>query len=109
MAISPIDLQTLFSQVDKVGKQENAQKAGLAIQQSMQHMKAQQIAEQKIDSVNEAQDSGDGAEGIKDRSGPRQGPEGENERKEGEEKEAVEKHESTISDPDLGRNIDVSL
>ena len=36
MAIQPIDLQTLFTQVDKVGKAQSAQREGLAVQQAIQ-------------------------------------------------------------------------
>jgi hypothetical protein len=36
MAIQPIDLQTLFTQMDKVAKQKSAEKEGLVLQQSLQ-------------------------------------------------------------------------
>jgi hypothetical protein len=107
MAISPIDLQTLFTQVDKIGKQETAQREGAAIQQAIQQARSQQVTEAKINAVNEAPDQGEGAEGIRDGGGRR--PEGEARKKTGEEAERDEKEEDVIRDPDLGRNIDVSL
>lgn len=107
MAISPIDLQTLFTQVDKIGKQETAQREGAAIQQAIQQAQSQRITEEKINAVNEAQDQGEGAEGVRDGGGRR--PEGEARKKAGEEEDRDEKEEDIIRDPDLGRNIDVSL
>jgi hypothetical protein len=110
MAIQPIDLQTLFTQMDKVGKAQSDQKEGLHLQQSLQGMANQKKIEEKIQSVNEAQDSGEGAERIKDkprrkrqhsnrpedRTSADDGDDGGNDRPE------------IIQDPDLGRNIDVS-
>jgi hypothetical protein len=109
MAIAPIDLQTLFTQIDKIGKQETAQKEGLAIQQALQQAQSQRLTDEKIRSVNEAQDQGEGSEKVRDRDGRRASPEGGSSRH-GEEKEnAEEKKDGVIRDPELGRNIDVSL
>ncbi|MDR2181328.1 MAG: hypothetical protein LBN92_01460 [Treponema sp.] len=106
MAISPIDLQTLFTQVDKVGKQESAQREGAAIQQSLQQAQVQQRTEDRIRSVNEAQNAGEGAEAIKDRR-PRQKEGGEKHREEEAPEEEADA-ENELRDPDLGRNIDVT-
>jgi hypothetical protein len=76
MAIQPIDLQTLFTQIDKVGKAQSAQKEGLAAQQALQGVQLQRKTEEHIQSVNEAQDTGEGAEKINDhgqRGGKEQG------------------------------------
>lgn len=110
MAISPIDLQTLFTQVDKIGRQETAQKSGAAIQQAIQQAQSQRLTEEKIRSVNEAPDQGDGAEGVRDRNGRKAGREAASKR-EAEDEDETEGAEETgvIRDPDLGRNIDVSL
>jgi type II secretory pathway pseudopilin PulG len=107
MAISPIDLQTLFTQVDKIGKQEAAQREGAAIQQAIQQARSQQVTEAKINAVNEAPDQGEGAEGVRDGGGGR--PESGARKKAEEEADGDEKKEDVIRDPDLGRNIDVSL
>jgi len=110
MAISPIDLQTLYSQVDKVGKQESAQREGAALQQALQQAKNQQLTEERIRSVNEAQNSGEGAEGIKDRNGSTgREREGEKKTREEEEEEKERASESIIRDLDLGKNVDISL
>jgi len=47
MPILPIDLQTLFSQMNQVGKEQSVQKEGAAIQSSMQNMGLVQQAEHR--------------------------------------------------------------
>jgi hypothetical protein len=113
MAIQPIDLQTLFTQVEKVGKTQASQKEGLAVQQALQGVQLQKKTEEQIQSVNEAQDTGDGAEKVNDR-GPRK--DAENEEGGGKEQTASggveaeedEDNRAVIRDPALGRNIDIS-
>jgi hypothetical protein len=111
MAIQPIDLQALFTQVDKVGKAQSAQREGLAVQQALQGAQLQRKTEEHIQEVNEAQDSGDGAEKVNDRGQGRNSP-AKGKREKGEdpaegEEEAAQP--SVIRDPSLGRNIDISL
>jgi hypothetical protein len=57
MAIQPIDLQTLFTQLEKVGKSQASQKEGLAAQQAIQQVEGQKKIEERIQSVNEAEDA----------------------------------------------------
>jgi hypothetical protein len=110
MAIQPIDLQTLFGQLDKVGKEQANQKAGLQLQQSIQGAQIQKRTDERIQAVNESQDTGEGPERIKDRSarkrrdygGEGQGGSSEN----GEDSE--EEDPAIIRDPALGKNIDLS-
>jgi hypothetical protein len=107
MAIQPIDLQTLFTQLDKVGKSQANQKEGLQLQQALQDVRVQQKTEERIRSVNESQDTGEGAEGIKDRS-PRNQNDQEPPPRGSREGEDAEEERPVIRDPNLGRNIDVS-
>jgi hypothetical protein len=114
MAIQPIDLQTLFTQVDKVGKLQASQKEGLALQQSIQSVEIQRRTDEHIQSVNEAQNTGEGTEQINDRNArKRQSGEEAAENEDGETQDsgdAVEKTASAwvIKDPALGRNVDFS-
>jgi hypothetical protein len=110
MAIQPIDLQTLFTQLDKVGKEQLNQKEGYQIQQALQGDQIRRKTEERIQSVNELQDTGQGAERVKDRSsrkGQDQEP-GEKESASGTPGSADEEEPSVIRDPALGKNIDVS-
>jgi hypothetical protein len=114
MAIQPIDLQTLFTQLDKVGKNQVSQKEGLHIQQALQNIQIQKKTDEQILSVNETQDTGEGSQRVKDR-GPRKKGEEPGEREEGGagegesgENDGTEHKVYIIRDPALGKNIDVS-
>jgi hypothetical protein len=113
MAIQPIDLQTLFTQMDKVGKLQAAQKEGLALQQSIQSVEIQRRTDEHIQSVNEAQNTGEGTERINDRNaGKRQSGEEAAGNEGGETEDSGDAAEKTpvrvIKDPALGRNVDFS-
>jgi hypothetical protein len=106
MAITPIDLQTLFTQLDKVGKTQASQREGLALQQSMQGVQLQKKTNEQIQQVNEAQNTGEGAEKINDHSGGS----GQNQKNSGKKKEQEEEKKNIVSvlnDPSLGKNIDI--
>ena len=114
MAIQPIDLQTLFTQIDKVGRTQMAQREGVAIQQAIQGAELQRKTEEQMQAVNETQNTGDdGAEKIKDR-GP-QAQDGGKKKKEAQEEDQEEHtpedeaHNSVFRDPHLGKNIDICL
>ena len=109
MAIQPIDLQTLFTQVDKVARQQSAQREGLAMQQAIQGAQLQRKTDEQIQAVNETQNTGeDGAEKVKDRGA--QGQEsGGGKRKEQESADQEDPEVPVIRDPFLGRTIDISL
>jgi hypothetical protein len=111
MAIQPIDLQALFSQLDKVGKVQASQKEGLQLQQAIQGAHLQQKTEERIQSVNESQDVSQGPEKAKDRSA-RRGSREDAERRDGggEGNDDMDKgtDPSVIQDPALGKHIDLS-
>ncbi|MDR0497055.1 MAG: hypothetical protein LBH42_05525 [Treponema sp.] len=109
MAIQPIDLQAIFSQVDKVGKTQAVQREGQQIHESLQQVHIQRKMEQDVQSVNQAQDMGEEAETIKDekRRGAHDQHSGNNERS-GEEEYMEDENPDLIRDPALGRNIDIS-
>ena len=115
MAIQPIDLQTLFTQMDKVGKTQIAQREGLAVQQTIQGIEIQRKTEEHIQSVNEAQDMGEGTQKIKDRGAAGQEEPGQKKNKdkngssENEEPDMRDNGTDVFRDPVLGRNIDISL
>jgi sRNA-binding protein len=106
MAITPIDLQTLFAQLDKVGKTHAPMKEG--IQQAVENIQIQKKTEEHIQEVNEAQNTGEGTEKVKDRekSNAQKQNESKKNKKENKEDEAAV---SVLSDLNLGRNIDISL
>jgi hypothetical protein len=106
MAIQPIDLQTLFTQLEKVGKTQASQKEGAMIQQAIQSVTIQRRTDENIRSVNETRDTGRGAEAINDQNAHR--------RQGGEDEETAERGEGEgekpripiFQDPALGKYID---
>jgi len=111
MAIQPIDLQAMFSQLDKVAKAQTAQKEGLQIQESLHQIQNQKKLEENVQSVNQAQNMGQEAETIRDenRKGSKPGKgEAHEKQSEGQEEDAQEEKPGLIRDPALGRNIDIS-
>jgi hypothetical protein len=110
MAIQPIDLQTLFTQLDKVAKTQSNQREGAAMHQAIQGTELQRRTEDQIKAVNEAQNTGeDGAEKVKDR-GPQAHDGGSNgKKKEDEKPQQEEVKAAVIHDLSLGRKIDISL
>ncbi|MDR1947899.1 MAG: hypothetical protein LBQ38_00740 [Spirochaetaceae bacterium] len=109
MAIQPIDLQTLFTQIDKVGKTQVNQREGVEIQQALQNVQIQKKTEERDHAVNESKNMGEGTDRINDRNARRkQG--GNSPRNEGEVEEPLpgEGDPAVIRDPDLGKNVDFS-
>jgi len=110
MALQPIDLQAIFSQIDKVAKTQAMQRDGQQIQESIQQAQAQKKLEENIQSVNESQHLGEESGKIKDenrREADHSGSRGKAE-KEDDSVPEEKKTDSLIRDPALGRNIDIS-
>ena len=114
MAIQPIDLQALFTQMDKVGKNQAVQRDGQQLHDSLQQIQTQRKLEENVQSVNQAQDMGeetgkikDGKSGSTNHGGANHGKQRETESAEEEEEESG-KNDDMIRDPALGRNIDIS-
>ena len=107
MAIQPIDLQALFTQVDKVGKNQTMLRDGQQIQENIQQAETQRKLEENVRSVNEAQNMGEEAGTIKDQKG-RGANQGGTKGNQEEEEPAEDDKPELIRDPALGRNIDIS-
>ena len=109
--MQPLDLQALFSQVDKVGRTQAFIREGQQMQDALHQADTQRKLEQNIHSVNQAQNMGEEAGVIKDEN--RQGGaraqymDGEN-YKDDDEDETERENPDLIKDPALGRNIDIS-
>jgi hypothetical protein len=110
MPIKPIDLQTLFSQLEQVGRERAAGKDGNVglLQQSMQGLAQLKKREEEAKAVRKPEASENGAPGVDDREGGGQeGRPGARRDKDGDE--AAEAPEpNVITDPDLGSRVDIS-
>lgn len=111
MAITPVDLQTIFTQVEKVGKTQAQQKEGQMLQQAIQGELIQKKNDEALKQINETQGAGEGAEKINDNS--RKQNENRNKNKRNREglsaDEDSENKPSVLFDPSIGRKIDISL
>ena len=108
MAIQPIDLQTLFTQLDKVGKNQSIQKEGVQIHEALQGIQIQKKTDERVQSVNEAQNTGEGTEKVKDRNAKTQQQQEEGAKKNPPKEEDPDTQRKIVTDPALGKNIDVS-
>jgi hypothetical protein len=103
MPILPIDLQTLFTQMNQVGKEQSAQKEGAAIQSSMVNMGLLKQAEEKNASVSESQNIGEAISSLKNEEKKKRGHTG----KRGSKGQPAEEKKEVFSDPALGHHIDI--
>ncbi|MDR2150019.1 MAG: hypothetical protein LBO67_04225 [Spirochaetaceae bacterium] len=109
MAIQPIDLQTVFIQVEKIGKEQASLREGASLHQAMLGEQAQRKLEEQIKTVNKVQDTGQGIESIKDRGARHEKREKPEEKH--TPKEAAKPYQAgkpVFKDPALGKNVDFS-
>ncbi len=112
MPLLPIDLQTLFGQSTQVGREQNVQREGVPLAQSVQGAAMARQAAAKDAAVNEAHQQADGPEQarIRDRRRRRRGP-GAEPRGDGKHPPVpLEKPAQTeiARDPALGRHVDIT-
>jgi len=111
MAIAPIDLQAIFSQVEKVGKTQAQAKEGQALLQAMQGVEIQRKTEEKIIQINETQNTGEGAEKVKDKNSHEEQKKNhgkKNNTKGGDNADVEEERLPGLRNPYLGKKIDIS-
>jgi len=107
MAMQPIDLQVLFSQLENVSKEVNAQKDGLALRGAMNASQSEKRTEEKSHSVKETHDTSDGLEALN--AHQKQNSKEKNENKNNHDEETGGgKHRPFFQDPSLGNYIDLS-
>ena len=106
--MQPIDLQVLFTQLDKVARNQTQMREGLQLQANLSQIQNQKKMEELVHSVNEAQDMGFGVANVDNEKSQAQAQDRKKkEDEEGREKAAGVKN-SAFRDPTLGRNIDIS-
>jgi hypothetical protein len=108
MAVNPIDLQAIFSQMNQVGKQESAVKDSEIIRQDQANLIVNKESIKDSEYIPDAKDISEGAGKIKD-----------NEKKNNQKKRKKtdknkeknsnqnDKNESDLKDPELGQKIDI--
>ena len=107
MALLPIDLQTLFTQANQVGKEQAVQKDAAPLAQSLQGAQLAQKTEQRDNDVNETHDQEEGPEQVKDRA--RRGADRKRRPAADKRKPAAPRPaKDVLRDPALGRNVDIT-
>jgi hypothetical protein len=108
----PIDLQTLFGQSTQVGREQNAQREGVPLAQSVQGATIARQAAAKDAAVNETRQQDEGPEQarIRDRRRRRRGTGADARANERRPPEPAPKPAETeiARDPALGRNVDIT-
>jgi hypothetical protein len=107
MPLLPIDLQTMFSQMTQIGREQAVQKEAPPLYQAAQAAEMVQKAEHDDKAVNQARESGEkeGAEKIGD-AGRRRRRRREPGRKE-KSPPPAEPPSGVFEDPALGHNVDL--
>lgn len=108
MALLPIDLQALFGQTAQVAREQAVQKEAPPAAQSLQGAQIVQKAETRDRAVNETQHQEEGPEKVKDRARRGADRKGRREPRGRKPPSARPPAPNVVSDPDLGRNIDVT-
>ncbi|GHU39995.1 hypothetical protein FACS1894190_06310 [Spirochaetia bacterium] len=108
MALAPIDLQMLFSQLDRVGKEVSAQKDGAVVRDTIAGYNQERLNEIKNQTVQEANDTKDGMQGLKDQNKQNHENDDTKKREDGENDEPQKKTKYTFKDPQIGNFVDIS-
>lgn len=107
VGIQPIDLQTLYSQMEKVGKQQGAEQSGAIANRERQEEANRVDAEKRLNSVKSSESINNEKiainDGMSSKSSMNQGK-----YKQEKAEEETEEEENYIQDPKLGRRVDVS-
>ncbi len=107
MAIQPIDLQTMYSSLEKVSKLTAQKEQGIQLQGAIQQEELTKRIQEKTTTVEKADMDDDGLAHVKDQNnGESHG--GSSGHREENKEEAPEETYQVITDPWLGQHIDIS-
>jgi len=104
MSIQPIDLQTLFLKMSQVGKDQAVEKESAILQQAAKGSEIEKRNQHSDTSVNKADNSDEGPEKTKDEKEHS----GQSHDKRKRNKNSMYEDKEILTDPDLGKNIDIS-
>ena len=107
MAIQPIDLQTLFLQMNQVSKDQAAGKDAEAVTLANQAEEFIKRTEEEATSVVQTDATEEGVERVKDGM-KKSTARGKKKGTKGGDEEVPEAEEEVVKDPNLGHHIDIS-
>ncbi len=110
MAIHPIDLQTLYAQMEKVGRQQGAEQQSLANSQDAKKKNNKLDAEKRLSTVQLVEQGGQESMKINEDSHNAEEHEIKKKKEEPEVEESTEDEsdENYIKDPYIGQKVDIS-
>ncbi len=108
MPIQPIDLQTLFAHINQVGKEQALLKEGLTAQQAAQANELIKEKKHQDESVNKTGETDEDNQKIRNDQEKSSSGESGSDNETENEKPGNKKKMSIFTDPDLGKNIDIS-
>ncbi|MBN2532495.1 MAG: hypothetical protein JXB88_06360 [Spirochaetales bacterium] len=107
MPLLPIDLQTMFSHMNQIGKEQALQKEISPLQQSLQGEEIAKDSKERDTTINETDEVGEGLEKIKDKEKKKESEQGSGQNKKEKQKENTEQKEF-FKEPYLGQHIDIT-
>lgn len=107
MSLQPIDLQTLFTRLQDVGKEQGGAKEIPLHNQSVQAEEMVKKANQESHSVKQTSNLGEGPEKIKDNDKKKKNQEESGEKKQDDKKNTHDTKKIIVKDANLGNNIDI--
>jgi len=107
MPLLPIDLQTMFSQMTQVGKEQAAVKDTAPQYQFAQATQIVKKAEEADTAVNQSRELGEGPEKLSESEQRRRRRRGAQRKEAGEKEAQAPEARQVFSDPDLGHHVDM--
>jgi len=108
MAIQPIDLQTIYSQMSNVAKNVAHQQNGNQLTQAMQENVAVQQEQKRLSQVHKTAENEANACQVKDEDQQNNSFQNQKNQKKNQEEETEKKKLTEIRESFLGQNIDIS-
>lgn len=108
MAIQPIDLSTMYSQMNNVAKTVAHQQNGAQLTQAMQENLVLQQEKVRLSQVQKASENEASAGVVKDESRQKNSFQNQNNREKNQPEEEQQKKITEIREAFLGQNIDIS-
>ena len=107
MPLLPIDLQIMFSHMNRVGREQSVQRQIVPAAQAFQASELVKETEQRDNSVNESREVGEGLEKVKEEEEKRERRKSSRERERRGEGKQSETEKKIFRDPYLGQNVDI--
>ncbi|MBQ0051585.1 MAG: hypothetical protein KBT11_05910 [Treponema sp.] len=107
MGVSPLDLQTMYTNMNNIARTVANQQQGAQLAQQLQEGRIIQQNAEKANSVHKTADNEAKSDQVSDEGHQKQNPEGQKKRKDQDSEEAPVKKENVIRESYLGQHINI--